>query len=150
LKIGTRKFGEIQIDENKILSMPEGLPGFSGFDKFVLLEDPKTAPFCWFQSVQEPNLALVIMDPKIFKPDYRIGSDNVIKALGWKDVSREDVMVYVVVNIFGKNEEKQITANLLGPLVINSKNNQAVQVVLSDAAYSCQYNILEPGKSEES
>ncbi len=148
MKIGTRKFGEIQIDETKILSMPEGLPGFSGFDKFILLEDPKTAPFCWFQSVQEPNLALVIMDPKIFKPDYRIGLDKVIRDLGWKGLAREDALVYVVVNIFGQDEDKQITANLIGPLVINSKNNQAVQVVLSDATYSCQYNILEPEKSE--
>lgn len=146
MKIGTRKFGEIQIDENKILSMPEGLPGFSGFDQFVLLEDPKTAPFCWLQSVQEPNLALVVMDPKIFKPDYSIGQDRIIKDLGWKDVSREDVLVYVVVNISGQDEEKKVMANLMGPLLINAITNQAVQVVLSDTAYSCQYNILEPEK----
>ncbi|MDD9303610.1 MAG: flagellar assembly protein FliW [Desulfobacter sp.] len=148
MKIGTRKFGEVQIDETKILSMPEGLPGFSGFERFVLLEDPKTAPFCWFQSIDEPNLALVVMDPTIFKPDYNVGIDKIIKDLGWTDINRDEVVVYVVVNILGKQEKQKITANLLGPLVINSKNNQAVQVVISDSTYSCQYNILEPEMSE--
>ena len=148
MKIGTRKFGEIQIDEKKILSMPEGLPGFPGFEKFVMLEDPKTLPFCWFQSVEEPNLALVIMDPKIFKPDYNIGLEKIIRDFGWEEIKGEDVLVYVVVNIIGENENRQITANLMGPLVINSKSNQAVQVVISDSDYPCQYNILEPEKSE--
>jgi flagellar assembly factor FliW len=149
LKIATRKFGEIQIDKTKILTMIEGLPGFPGFEKFVLLEDPKTAPFCWFQSVEEPNLSLVIMDPMIFKPDYNIGLDKIVRDLGWKDVALDEVVVYVVVNIFGqKEEDKQITANLVGPIVINTKNSTAVQVVLTDTAYSCQYNILNPELSE--
>ncbi|MCK5350563.1 MAG: flagellar assembly protein FliW, partial [Desulfobacula sp.] len=55
----------------------------------------------------------------------------------------DDLLIYVVVNIIGEKENKKITANLMGPLVINSKNNEAVQVVISDPAYSCQYNILE-------
>lgn len=148
MKIGTRKFGEIQVDENKILSMPEGLPGFPGFEKFVMLEDPKTAPFCWFQSIEEPNLALVIMDPKIFKPDYCIGLGKIIRNLGWEGVGEEDVLIYVVVNVIGENEKRRITANLMGPLVINAKSNQAVQVVISESDYSCQYNILEPEKSQ--
>ena len=143
MKINTRKFGEITIDEKKILTMPEGLPGFSGFERFVLLEDPKTAPFCWFQSLEEPNLALVIMDPLVFKPDYRLGLKKFISDMNWTDMKEEDLLIYVVVNITGEKENKKITANLMGPLVINSKNNEAVQVVISDPAYSCQYNILE-------
>ncbi|MCK5162647.1 MAG: flagellar assembly protein FliW [Desulfobacula sp.] len=143
MKINTRKFGEITIDEKKILTMPEGLPGFSGFERFVLLEDPKTAPFCWFQSLEEPNLALVIMDPLVFKPDYRLGLKKFISDMNWTDMKEGDLLIYVVVNIIGEKENKKITANLMGPLVINSKNNEAVQVVISDPAYSCQYNILE-------
>lgn len=63
MKIQTRKFGEIDIDENLILTMPEGLPGFPGFDRFILIERTETKPFCWFQSVENPNLNLVIMSP---------------------------------------------------------------------------------------
>lgn len=143
MKINTRKFGEISIDENKILTMPEGLPGFPGFERFVLLEDQKTAPFCWFQSLEEPNLALVIMDPLVFKPDYRLGLKKFIRDMSWMNVKEEELLIYVVVNITGEKEKKKITANLMGPLVINLKNKEAVQVVISDPGYSYQYNILE-------
>lgn len=148
MKINTRKFGEINIDENKILTLPEGLAGFPGFERFVLIEDEKTAPFCWFQSLEEPDIALVIMDPLVFKPDYRLGLEKFISDMNWTGVNEDDLLIYVVVNILGEKENRKITANLMGPLVINSKNNEAVQVVISDPAYSCQYNILEPARVE--
>jgi flagellar assembly factor FliW len=144
VRIKTRKFGEIVIEEQKILTMPEGLPGFPGFERFVLLEDKITEPFSWFQSIEEPNLALVIMNPLVFKPDYRLSLEKFISDRGWKGVKEEDLLVYVVMNISGEKENKKITANLMGPLVVNSKNNEVVQVIISDPAYSYQYNILKP------
>jgi len=143
LKIKTRKFGKIEIDENKTLSMPEGLPGFSGFERFVLLEDPKSAPFCWFQSVEEPNLALVIMSPFLFKPDYEIDLKGFIASRGWGNVETKDLLVYVVINISKGEKVNRITANLIGPIIINLKNNEAIQVVISNSTYSHQHNVLE-------
>ncbi|SDT85720.1 flagellar assembly protein FliW [Desulfobacula phenolica] len=143
MKINTRRFGEIKIDAGKIISMPEGLPGFPGFERFVLFEDPHSAPFCWFQSLEEPNLALVMMNPFVFKPDYEIDLKEFVASRGWKDTNAEDLLVYVVINIFKGEKNKRITANLIGPIIINSKNNQAIQVVISDSTYSHQHNILE-------
>ncbi len=143
MKIKTRKFGEIEIDENKTLSMPEGLPGFSGFERFVLLEDPKTAPFCWLQSLEEPNLALVMMSPFLFKPDYEIDLKGFIASRGWKNVETKDLVVYVVINITKGEGVNKITANLIGPIVINLKNNEAIQVVISNSNYSHRHNVLE-------
>ena len=139
----TRKFGEIEIDEKKILVMPEGLPGFPGFERFILLEDPKTSPFCWFQSMEEPNLALVVMSPFIFKPDYTVDLEGFIASRDWKETKTVDVLIYVVINISEGEKEKKITANLMGPIIINSKNNQAIQVIVSDSPYSHQHNVLE-------
>lgn len=144
MKITTRKFGEIEIDETKILNMPEGLPGFAGFERFVLLEDPKTAPFCWFQAVDEPNLSLIVMNPLAFKSDYSIDTEEFIKTRGWEGTQPEDLLVYVVVNVSEKTGETRVTANLIGPLLINPKNNEVVQVVISDSSYSHQHNVLEP------
>ena len=142
MKIQTRKFGEVDIDDKKILTMPEGLPGFPGFERFALLEDPKNAPFCWFQSVEEPNLALIIINPYIFKPDYRIDLEGFILSRGWEDTTVEDLLVYAVVNIIDRGDEKKIMANLMGPLVINSKTNEAIQVAVSDAMYSHQHDVM--------
>ncbi len=144
MEITTRKFGKIEIDENKIVIMPEGLPGFPTFDRFVLLEDEKIAPFSWLQSVEEQDLALVIMNPLLFKPDYKVdGLDDFIVARGWENTEVADLLIYVVVNIAKGEEEQKITANLMGPVIINSKNNEAIQVVISDSSYSHQHNILE-------
>jgi len=144
VEIMTRKFGKIKIDETKTITMPGGLAGFPGFEKFVLLEDEKIAPFSWFQSIEEPDLALVIMNPLLFKPDYRVaGLADFIVSCGWKDTSLSDLLTYVVVNISEEEGEQKITANLMGPLIINTKNNEVVQVVISDSNYSHQYNILQ-------
>ncbi len=143
MKIKTRKFGEIEIDENKTLSMPEGLPGFPGFERFVLLEDPKTAPFCWFQSLEEPNLALVLMSPFLFKPDYEIDLKGFISSRGWENVETKDLLVYVVINITKGESVNKIFANLIGPLIINLKNNEVIQVAISNSTYSHRHNVLE-------
>ena len=140
MKIQTRKFGEIEIDENKIITIPDGFPGY---ERFALLEDPNTVPFCWLQSEQEPDLALVVMNPFVFKPDYKVDLDAVIQMQGWKEASREDLSVYVVINISNRQENKEITANLIGPIVINTKKKEGVQVVLSDTTYSHKHNVLE-------
>lgn len=143
LKINTRKFGKIEIDEKKTLFMPEGLPGFPGFERFVLLEDPKTVPFCWYQSLEDSNLALVVMSPFLFMPDYQLNLKAVIADRGWISVKSEELQIYVVVNISTNGKGKKITANLAGPLVVNPINNEAVQFVISDTDYSHQHNIIE-------
>lgn len=143
MKIKTRKFGEIDIDEKQILTMPEGLPGFPGFDRFIVLEQPETAPFCWFQSVDEPNLNLVIMSPFYFMPDYDPELDTIINIRNWHGTEKDQLQVYVVVNIFGEGEDRSITANLMGPIVINGRTREAVQFVFSNAIYSHQHDVLK-------
>ncbi len=143
MKIQTRKFGEIDIDENLILTMPEGLPGFPGFDRFILIERTETKPFCWFQSVENPNLNLVIMSPFFFKPDYEPELETIIEIRNWHGVKKEELQVYVVVNIAGDGENKRITANLMGPIVVNQKTKEAVQFVFTNTPYSYQHDVLK-------
>lgn len=123
--------------------MPYGLPGFEAFEKFVLLEDPKTEPFCWFQSIDEPNLSLIVMNPFLFKPDYQVDLEELVKTQDWPGVTPKDLLIFVVVNVREEKQGKTITANLMGPLVINPKKNEAVQVVISDTSYSHQHNVLK-------
>ncbi|MBF0211533.1 MAG: flagellar assembly protein FliW [Desulfamplus sp.] len=143
MKIQTRKFGEIDIDENLILTMPEGLPGFPGFDRFILIEKAETTPFCWFQSIEQPNLNLVIMSPFFFKPDYEPELETIIEIRNWHGVKKEELQVFVVVNISGEGESKTITANLMGPIVVNQKTKEAVQFVFSNSNYSHQHDVLK-------
>ncbi len=143
MKIKTRKFGDIDIDEKEILTMPEGLPGFPGYNRFVVLKRPETAPFCWLQSVEEPNLNIVMMSPFYFMPEYDPKLDTIIDMRKWHGVKKDTLQVYVVVNILGEGEDKTISANLMGPIVINQESKEAVQFVFSKSEYSHRHNVLK-------
>jgi len=142
MKVLTRKFGEIEIDEAKTLTVFDGLLGFEEYKRYVLLTDPKTTPFCWLQSIEEPNLSLIVMEPLFFKPDYTLNLDQLMLTLGWEDVDSRDLIVYVVVNLSKEDPEKQITANLLGPILINPKTNEMVQAIISDTDYAHDHIVL--------
>lgn len=143
MKIKTVKFGEIEIDDNKVLNMPDGLPGFPGRKSFALLEDPKTVPFCWFQSLDDPHLALIVMSPFLFKPDYDVDLKGYIASRKGKDVQQDDLQVIVVINIHQGDKGKRVTANLMGPIIINNRTKEAVQMVMPDSPYSHQYDVME-------
>ena len=71
MKIDTRNFGKIEIEEEKVISFPDGIPGFQDEKRFVIINNPdKENPFQWLQSVNNPNLAFVIINPFFIKPNY--------------------------------------------------------------------------------
>ncbi len=74
------RFGSVAIEPAKIISMPCGMPGFPGKRRYVILERPEIWPFFYYQSVDDPQLAFVIMDPFLFEADY---------AWIWGSVSRK-------------------------------------------------------------
>ncbi|MFZ5571699.1 MAG: flagellar assembly protein FliW [Thermodesulfobacteriota bacterium] len=140
--IQTRRFGKIEVADEKVLTMPAGLAGFPGRKRFVLLEREETRPFCWFQSADDPNLSLVVMNPLLFKPDYRVELKSAIKEMSWEGDRTEDMAVYVVLTV-NENGPYRITANLIGPIVINTGRREAVQLVLYDSRYSIQHPVME-------
>ncbi len=139
VKVETRKFGSIEVDEDKVINIPTGLPGFPGKDKFVLLEKEEARPFCWLQCVDDPEIALIVINPMLFKPDYNVDLSNAYKALSWED-NGNNIAMFVVVNIWG--EPRRVTANLIGPIVINTAMNEAAQIVLHDTPYSVEHQVM--------
>lgn len=145
MKIKTRKFGEIDIAEEKIITMPMGLPGFPGCRRFVLLELQETRPFCWYQSADDPNLVLVVMNPQLFQPDYRADYRSAIREMEWKDTTEEDMAIYVVLTV-NETGPNRITANMMGPIVINTKQREAVQLIHLDGNHSLKHPIMPPSQ----
>lgn len=144
MKLETRDFGPVEIDETKVIRMPSGMPGFPGMERFVILDREETRPFLWYQCVDDPGLAFVIIDPYLFKPDYSVDFRPAIKDMSWEN-DKENLAVYTIVNASEGAPEK-ITANLIGPLVIHTAKNEAVQyVVTGSTVYSHKYPIFQPG-----
>lgn len=122
--------------------MPYGIPGFPNQKQFVIFEHKKDSAFLWYQSVDEPALAFVITDPYLFKPDYTVDMDRILKELSWDPDGDEDQFkLYVIVKIPAGSPDK-MTANLMGPILLNTVTREAVQIVLSDGSYSHNFLLI--------
>lgn len=142
MELLTRQFGKVQIDETKIITVPGGIPGFSNAKRFIILDHDDIRPFHSFQCVDLEELAFIIMDPFLFKGDYAVDIEPYLKEMAWEDDAGEDLFLYVIINATDPDPRK-MTANMMGPLLINIKKNQGVQMVVNDRQYSSKYLIFE-------
>lgn len=141
MKVKTTRFGTIALGEEKILKMPFGMLGFSDKKRFVILQHNTKSPFFWYQSIDDPELAFVITSPFLFEPDYTVDA-ALLEEMSWNgDGKDEDLECYVVVNI-PKGSPEKTTANLIGPIFINHRTRQAIQMVVSDSPYSHQFPLI--------
>jgi len=138
MKVETTRFGVLEIDESSTVKMPSGPLGFEEQTMFCLIQHRPETNFRWLQSVTDPSLAFVVVDPAEFFEDYAIEiSDADAETLGLE--REEDALVLVVLTVGAG--AKQITANLAAPIVVNSKTLEGMQVVLQDDRY-CVRHVL--------
>jgi len=143
ITIENTQFGTVQVEEDKMITMPSGIPGFPGKKRFVILEREDTQPFYLYQCVDDPALSFVIMNPYLFKPDYSVNLKPVRKEMAWNRNGAEQIKVYVIVNTSGGGPNK-MTANLIGPLVINTGRREALQIVIPNSPYSHRHPVFQP------
>jgi len=138
MRVKTKAYGEIDADERQLVSFPAGLLGFEQFKDYILLDAPQK-PFFYLQSIDVPDLAFILIDPFLFRPDYSLDIDD--DSLEEIDVARpEDVLVFSIVTVPG--EGGTVTANLMGPLIINKANRLAMQTVLGDSRWRVKHDIM--------
>lgn len=141
MKLNTKHFGEIEINEKEILFFPDGILAFEQYKKFIILDTPdKDNPFQWLQCIDNPSLAFVIVNPFLFKKDYEFDiPQSVIEKLQIEKT--EDVVVYTIVVV--PQDITKMTTNLSGPLIINARKRRGKQIILDNNDYSTKYLILQ-------
>lgn len=141
MKLSTKHFGEIEVSRDKIITFSQGLIAFEEKKQFLIINnEEENLPFVWLQSVDDPNLTFVIMNPFIFKKDYDFKlSQEIVEELDIKE--EKDVAVFSIVVV--PADINKMTANLLAPLVINERNKKGKQVVLNDKRYTTKHLIKE-------
>jgi flagellar assembly factor FliW len=138
--INSLRFGTLEVPDDRIITMERPILGFEGLTFFCLIEMPELAPFFWFQSTEDPSVAFPVLNPVVFFPDYRIEiNSKEIAELEVTDAS--SVETYVVITLL--DTPSDITANLQGPILINTENNRAKQLVLVNSDYRVRHSILE-------
>ena len=137
MNVRTTRFGDVQIADDRVITFPKGLLGFSEHKRYCLLEPADDSAFFWLQSVDEPSLAFVVTDPAIFFKDY----DFALKEETQQEISLTDAgfaQVFVICNKVGE----WLTGNLQGPLVINAQNRVGSQVVINDKKWTTRQPLL--------
>jgi len=148
--IATKNFGEIEIDDDKIIQFPAGIIGFPDLNDFALVHDDEqgTGNVHWLQSIQEPAFAMPVMDPLIVKPDYNpVIDDDIFNPIG--HFTESEMLLLVTLTV--PKDITTMSVNLKGPIVINATTRKACQVILEDKQYEIKfpiYDILNAAKSE--
>lgn len=128
-----------------IITFKDGIPGLEEYTEYQIeISEDKDNPFHKLQSLEEPLISFIIIDPFKIKPDYDFKlSESTVEKL--EVDSPEDIVVYSILTI-PTDDYKNMTTNLLAPIIINTKNNKAKQVVLSDTDYEVKYKFIESGE----
>ena len=144
IKVVTKPFGEIEIEEAQIINFPEGIFGFDDIHKFVILDSHEKSPFKWLQAWSEPDLAFVVIRPQDFLVEYElVVSQNDIEFVEAESVN--ELLVYAIVRI--PSNPSEMTANLQGPIIINPKNKTGKQAISLSEKYGVRHRILDEIKA---
>lgn len=138
--IDTLRFGEVEIDQEKIINFEDGLPGLEDKHRFALLQFEDSNPIFWLQAVADPNVCLPVVDAFLTVPGYAFDlADEDVKEL--KLESAEDLHILSVLVI--PDNIEQMTMNLAAPIVVNIRTNMAKQIILSGGEYNVRFPVFE-------
>ena len=144
MKLTTRQFGEIEIEDNKIIDFNEGLPGFPELHKFTLMENRDETPdvkgtFYWLQSVEDGDISFVLVDMNRFMPDY----DPKVEEEQVAELGKFDAETFFVYNIaVVPPNVREMTVNLKAPVLINTSSQKGKQVICNNEEYTVRHTMF--------
>ena len=144
ISFDTSRFGRLEVGKDKIIDFPTGLIGFPDIKRFILM-DYKDTSLKWLQAVDDPDVAFIVTPPFELFPDFSVKVENATKKLLGIE-NDDDIVTFAILRV----EDENLTANLQGPLVINSINKKGMQIVNEDPNYSCKTPLHAPPASAAS
>ena len=135
MRISTSRFGRIDVAADDVLTFPSGLPGLEDCREWALLADSSNDALGWLQSTTRPDIAMAVVSPRRFVPDYQVRIPrSELTPLAIDDIRQAQIVVIVSQNA------KTLPLNLKAPIVINLEARTGRQVVAS-GELSMQYEL---------
>jgi flagellar assembly factor FliW len=142
MKVNTSRFGAVEVADSDIMEFADGLLGFEQLQKFFIVDPADETLILWLQSLDSPDIAFPILEPKLFKADYKVRlSANELRSLKIDSTKNKDTLVYCILTI--PADVTAMSANLKAPIVINTASRMARQVVLQENEYSVKFSIYK-------
>lgn len=143
MRVQTKFFGEVELDDNKVIEFQNGIIGFEDFKKFAIIydiEDDRDTKISWLQSLEEPTLALPVVDPLAVTTEYApMIEDELLKPLG--NPADEDLLFLLVMTV--PSDMTKVTANMKAPVIISTEERKGVQLIVDNADYPVKFNVYE-------
>lgn len=137
--VETSRFGQLDVSEQDIITIPEGMLGFSKIDKYVLIEHTDDSLFLWLQALTKPTVAFPLLEPQLFEMKYNVElCDEDRKILKLDDLKHAKVFAIITI----PSDPSKMTANLKAPIVVNLKKRIARQVILHEQDYPIRQSIF--------
>lgn len=141
--IKTKFCGEIEYNDENVIVFEEGIPGFPDLHKYAFIPINDLI-FSYMQSIEDEKICFIVVPPAFAEPEYDIDiSDATVEKL--KVEKPEDLNVYSIVTI--PDNINEMTVNLRAPIILNIKNNKAVQEVLNDDRFSVRHKVLKEAEA---
>jgi flagellar assembly factor FliW len=140
MELDSPKYGKIVYTEKDIIYMASPLLGFNHLSDYILITSEEHLPFYIYHSVEEPSVSFIVVDIKMFFPDYNpVLHKRELKVLQVKSADELKFFGIIVV----PSNPKEATINLKGPLAINLEKKLAKQVILEDDAYDIKTPLFK-------
>lgn len=142
--IKTGRFGQLSVGTDETIHIPQGILGFPEYKKYCLVDPGDETLILWLQCLDNSEIAFPVLEPKIFKPDYKVR----LSAAELRELKLEKVNESAVFSILTiPPDVTQMSANLKAPLVIHLKAQLARQVVLQENEYSIRHEMFKELKT---
>lgn len=114
LTIDSSRFGSVQVTAEEVIEFPLGLIGLGG-SRYTLLDRNPGSGFLWLHSLEDPSLALPVVDPRRFFPAFELElTEEERERIGVEDPAA--VQLYVTVR--AAPDPADVVVNLRAPLVV--------------------------------
>lgn len=135
-EIDTTRFGRLRVSQEAVIRFPEPLLGLDDRHDYCLLEHDGGDGFYWLQSLEDPAVALFVLDPFRHVPDYEVEIPDAAAAL-LEAQEPSEVTLYTTVSM--APDQSQVSTNLLGPLAINHSRRVGAQVIQHGSRYQTRH-----------
>ena len=138
----TKHFGEIEYNPDRTITFPSGLPGFLDMRHFLLIENEEAQEglFYWLQSIDDGELAFVLINLYLIMPDYSPQVDpEEIAEIGPLNSMQPEIYNIAVI----PEDINEMRVNLKAPIYINPLTMMGMQVVVNNDNYKIRHYIFE-------
>lgn len=139
--VKTKYFGDIDLEEDKIITFEQGIMGFEGFKRYTILfdiEGENKPSISWLQCLDEQSLALPVINPFLIKNDYNpVVEDELLKPIG--EINEQNLII--LLSLTAPSDMTELSVNLKAPFIINSDTRKGCQIIVENQDYEIKYNV---------